>query len=631
MQFRNFIRRFQFEYLYDVLKDAATRFPLPVLCCALGTLVCMLSVHDIEFDDEMTLRILTFLSLGAVYFTSARLFAEGRGLKASAQALMMAAGAALLAAAAFMPAHFSAMHLFIGAALALSLLVAPYAGRAASEDSVWYFNYCSGVALVVAGLSAFILCLGLSAIVGSMDYLLFDMKFNKKIYAHIWLFGAGFFGPVAFLHQVPRRFDFESGAFAIPRGVSYIANYLVVPLVLIYTWVLYAYFLKIAANMELPKGNLAWMVTTYGALGVAARLAVFPLRGTGTALLRQFYRFFPWLLVVPVLLLALGLYTRLREYGVTEERYAIGVCFAWLAGICAWHILKPQRAHIKHVPMALCVLFLLGAAGPWGAVDMSTRSQVARLENLLKKAGVIAPSGAVVKTAQDVSFGDRQDISSILDYLYGGGRQKRIAALTAPFKKELESKDSNFEESYCRDRFFGCRWETQRSQKLMAAWGMKYVSRWDTAQTGDYISVRAHFFEWNTDQMTRVAPYGYIVRFYAYTHAGGGEWKTERGYGPEGAEEFRLEFALDRAGVFTVTRKDGAAQGPRLAFELQPLLEKLHAAGVTEIRQDEAEKLTLRGETAGLKAEIRISELRGHMRGAKIAVESAQVTVLSSP
>ena len=179
-------------------------------------------------------------------------------------------------------------------------------------------------------------------------------------------------------------------------GFIFIANYLLVPLCLIYMFILYAYFAKILFQGQLPRGNLAYMVTGFGFIGVLTHLAVYPMRETGTRLLQQFYNHFYTIAIVPILLLAFGLYTRISEYGLTEDRYALVICCLWLSGLSVIYVAYRRLAHIKYIPMILCVLSLIAATGPLSAPWLSVNSQVHQLRIKLTNVGVLDQKGHVV-------------------------------------------------------------------------------------------------------------------------------------------------------------------------------------------------------------------------------------------
>jgi hypothetical protein len=617
---RAFLSRFQFEYLRDALLGVFRRFPLPFLCCAAGTLLPILEIHDVKpLSDEMLTRTMLLLVYGFGASAALRLYAEAARLPRTAEFGLCALSAAALAALSFGTAHFGAPHLFAGAGIALAALFAPYVGRAASDDSVWFFNYLNGMSAVIAGLSAFVLCLGLLAIYGSMDYLLYDMKLPREVYGDIWCFGWLFFAPVALLHQVSTQFHFEKSECAIPKGVSFIANYLAVPLVLIYTWVLYVYFLKIAVQWELPKGNLAYMVMGFGSAGSAARLAVFPMRETGTKLLQQFYKYFYPLMIVPLVLLAIGLYTRIHAYGITEDRYAIALGLAWLTILTVWALLRPSEIRLKHVPIVLSALFLLAAAGPWGVSAVSAASQASRLENMLRQAGVITAAGEVVKTKQDVPFELRKTISAELDY-FAATRLAYIEPWVAPFRKDILAKHKGIELG-CK-QFMTC-WGGGTAEEIMEAWGMAYVQTWQQNAEVQRFDVNTPA-GWNGDTLIRVAPWEYLMHFNAYS---GSSVVQLTPAGDSAANKLKATITTTATGVVTLALGDGRS----VTFPLQPLAEALRRDKLDIGQPAPQERLTLHAENGSLKAELRLNNLRGTIRGDSFQFESAYGMILFTP
>ena len=576
--------------------------------------------------EDSLMRTLLFLLYGLIFFTVARLYTEGTKASRDREVAINSAGGVLLLALVVIPDHITAMHAFIGVALAFSMLFAPYIGRRSTEDSVWFYNYINGTALAVSGLSVLVLCIGLCAIVGSMDYLFFDMQLSKKIYGDIWIFGGQFFGSVMFMRQIPRKFDFEKSERELLPGIYFILNYLVVPLILIYVWVLYVYFLKIAVQWELPKGSLAYMVTGFGSVGIAALLMTFPMRNSGTKLLQQFYKYFYYLLIVPIILLAIGLYTRISQYGITESRYAIGICLAWLFALTVWNIVFKKSAHIKHVPMILAALFLAGSIWPWSAVSVSTRSQQARLEVLLLKAGVAHADGTVTKTTQEVPFKLRKDISSILDYMFDG-KEKSIKHLVTPFCKEIDKKYKK-KKNTCHSVFYkkhdfepSYRRYYNMPRKVMEAWGMQHVSRWHNANS-ERFNITAN--DLNYDNLQKVAPYTYMIRLNTHIPTNG---TNEQLYREDIQKKLEIKLMLRPDGDITLLLSDGR----KAVFAVRQLADSMFKNKVQEVPKYELDKMVLRQESNNLRAELRISEIRGRVIQGTFRIDILTALLLFSP
>ena len=99
------------------------------------------------------------------------------------------------------------------------------------------------------------------------------------------------------------------------RAAAALVKFVAVPLLLVYTAILYAYAAKIALAWELPKGTLGAMVVGYLFAGAATLLLGYPSRETGGALVRLFWRYWVWLAALPVVLLFVAVSRRIADYG----------------------------------------------------------------------------------------------------------------------------------------------------------------------------------------------------------------------------------------------------------------------------------------------------------------------------
>jgi hypothetical protein len=82
---------------------------------------------------------------------------------------------------------------------------------------------------------------------------------------------------------------------------------------------------------------------------------------------------------------------RIDQYGWTEFRVMRAIAVAALAALAAaaaWQLLRRRAFALHVVPIALAIVFVLAAAGPWSAPAISRRSQVRRLDAALASARV---------------------------------------------------------------------------------------------------------------------------------------------------------------------------------------------------------------------------------------------------
>ena len=107
------------------------------------------------------------------------------------------------------------------------------------------------------------------------------------------------------------------------KAFRVLLNYVLSPALMVYTVILYLYMLKILITFELPKGQIAYMVTAFVS-------AFFILKGCQFFLWRRFYGWFyrwaSWITLPTLALCWVGVVYRIREYGFTEPRvYLIAV------------------------------------------------------------------------------------------------------------------------------------------------------------------------------------------------------------------------------------------------------------------------------------------------------------------
>ncbi len=236
--------------------------------------------------------------------------------------------------------------------------------------------------------------------------------------------------------------------------------------------ILYAYFFKIVFQWQLPHGNLGWVITAFGTVGIITKLLAYPIRDSGTKLLQLFDKYYYYALMVPIILLGLAIGIRINEYGITEARYAVVLLGLWFAIVAIVTVIKKEQFHIKYVPMTLALLTFFASFGPWGAFELSLNSQVQRFESVLIKHGLLI-DGQAVKGNAGISFEDRQSLSSMAMYLTGHEeRRKRIMPW---FETLIKQSDANSEIAAYRS--YGAR-------EIVELMGVKYTGSWYRKDSG---------------------------------------------------------------------------------------------------------------------------------------------------
>jgi len=376
------------ERLVPDLALTLTRFPVPAAIALALCLYLNLSGSGDDGFQAAAGAAAAFIAAG-----SAHLFAEGRGLPPTAGTLLALAAGAAAAALGYFVRVFDTNLLFLFAGLVPVLMIAPYLHGGARQEALWLYNLRFGLAALLAAVIGVVFAAGLSGIVEALN-LLFVANLRGDLHEHIWLTAMSLVSPLYGLSLMPRHLDEEIAieghrGTLLDRGISVLINYIAVPVIAVYALILHAYAVKILLDGELPKGQIATMVSIFAIGGTATWLVAWPWRDHGTRLLRLFMRSWFFLLLVPAGLLSIAIARRLLDYGVTPDRYGIVLVAIWVAALVLYLAIRRNRADMRAILGAMAVLLLVGSVGPMGANGLTVSSQLARLVALLERAGML--------------------------------------------------------------------------------------------------------------------------------------------------------------------------------------------------------------------------------------------------
>ena len=163
-----------------------------------------------------------------------------------------------------------------------------------------------------------ILNLAVMAICASFFYI-FGINEPKHFYAHIAQFIWFVLAPQVCCTLIRQNEDEVKEPFKVLR---IILNFILSPAVIIYTVILYTYFIKIVFEWDLPKGGVAWMVMGFITVTLIGRVA--------QSILSQryydwFYRHFTLIAIPPLVMYWIGSIYRIRIYSFTESRFYLMV------------------------------------------------------------------------------------------------------------------------------------------------------------------------------------------------------------------------------------------------------------------------------------------------------------------
>ena len=275
--------------------------------------------------------------------------------------------------------------------------------------NLFHLGLATAVCLLVFGLVAAIL---------STITTLFNVEFSYSFDSHFYPSLGIFTQPLFFLVFQQRQAKSEM---TLNRIFEILVNFVLAPALMIFTVLLYAYVVQIIFEGVLPKGMLANITLPYllGGLGVYALRSI-----CAKARWETFFKFYPYLAIVPIVLLWLAIDRRISAYAWTEQRiYLVALATAITIAYAILIVPKARQYRLISGVVMVAIFSMTWVVKP---KEIAYQSQTERFEQLLTKLNLSDSSG---KIRDDVDFVERlenmpkselkdwKELDSVSDYL----------------------------------------------------------------------------------------------------------------------------------------------------------------------------------------------------------------------
>ena len=301
----------------------------------------------------------------------------------------------------------------------------PFVGRG-GHQAFWQHNRRILYRWLEGALYAASLFLGLALALAALDQL-FGVDVPSRAYGYLWVLCTLLFHPLFFLAGVPSDYEALERDDTYPGGLRAFANFVLVPLTILYLVILTAYFVKVVVTGQWPSGWIGWLVSGAATLGILTLLLTSPPSALERpAWVRQFERWFWPALLPAALMVGLAVWQRVAQYGLTERRYFLAALALWLGAVALAFTLRRARPLIL-IPASLAAVALLTFAGPWGAYRASERSQLGRLERLLGELGMLS-DGRITPAAPGLERDGAVQAANVAGYLAETHGSRRFGA-----------------------------------------------------------------------------------------------------------------------------------------------------------------------------------------------------------
>lgn len=416
------------RYLLAELLRVLRRFPLEVLFALVGTWAAIeVSFSDEELTETFWGKLVMCCMLGLVYSLSASTWVASLRTRPFVVWLLRVL---ILGLAAFyiytLPFYLRQEDIYrfflLAAAGHVLVSVAPFWERG-NINTFWYYNKTLLLRFLTAAFYSAVLFAGLSVALLALDEL-FGVRVEAEIYIRLWVITVGMFNTLLFLAGMPERpagdetGGDETGE-TYPKALKVFTQYVLIPLVTVYVFILLTYEAKIIVQWELPRGWVSNLIIAFAVFGVLSLLLVYPIRHSSENKWINWYgRAFHWLQLPLVALLFLAIGTRIADYGFTEERFIVLITGIWLLYI-ALYFLSGRAGNIKMIPASLIIVILLTLTV---AFPISIHSQRQRLFTIFERNDMLERGDAngpdrVIPAKKQPPVEDRREITSIVNYL----------------------------------------------------------------------------------------------------------------------------------------------------------------------------------------------------------------------
>lgn len=324
-----------------------------------------------------------------------------------------------------------------------------------NENSFWQYNKNLFINAVLTGIFTAVLVGGIMLAISAVDHL-FDLKLDNKIYPRTFTFLSILGSCFIFLLFNEDGLKFLEKDENYPEILKFFVQFILIPLLIIYAVILYLYGGKILIQWDLPRGWVSYLILAYSLVGILALLLVFPLKEiSAKSWVKGFSKIFYFALLPLLVLLFVAIFTRILEYGFTENRYYILLLAIWLAVVVLYFTFG-KKSNIKFIPISLFVFGLFSLIFPYfNTFSLAKNSQKNELQEILIKNNVLengkvnfrkpVQDSVATEIANKFSFlNERKESEFLLNFISNQEQQK--------FKQILK-KEQNITYSKVRSQF----------------------------------------------------------------------------------------------------------------------------------------------------------------------------------
>jgi len=238
--------------------------------------------------------------------------------------------------------------------LHLGIAALPFRNKSITH---WAFNIAILTRVIQGVIISTILLIGLLLAVYSVQ-VLFDLQF-QIFYERILLSVYLVFQTWYILSGIPKVNELIIDKDAEQKDwLLKVVRFAIAPLFIVYFVILFVYTLKIAVSWDLPRGMVSLPILLYCLFGGLLFLLLYSEQSNSKlAWVKWISKFFFLSLPPFLIMLAISIYVRIDQYGITWPRFIVINVLFWLVAMDILFITKPNR-NINIIPFSLLAKLL---------------------------------------------------------------------------------------------------------------------------------------------------------------------------------------------------------------------------------------------------------------------------------
>lgn len=563
-----------FTYLFNNAKSSFLRFPLVIISAIIGV---VLSIILFEFNNQINnkllfINLLLTSAIGVPLFFCVSIFNTKNNTLPKYRYLTYFVsfsflGFIYLSLPSIEDTHNTSIpYIRYGVFNAIVHLLVSFVPFLKTKELNGFWNYNKALFLRLCTSLLYSLFIYAGLIIALLSIAkLFNIHIHNKLYFDLYIIVIGLFNTWFFISGIPKDLNKLEAITNYPNGLKIFTQYILLPLLVLYLFILYAYTGKIIALWDWPKGWVSYLISGISILGFFNILLMYPYgRIKGNEWIQKFSKFFYFILIPLIVVLFIAINIRISDYGITVKRYAIISLGIWISLVSIYFILK--KDNIKFIPISLSIILLITSFGPWGMFSISENSQVQRLESILANHNILIDGKikneviwvkdslpqfyTTQKRTNNRILNDslHNEVKSILDYLNHHHGFKQIRPWFTQNIDSMIGVQTTHKRSYYKNE----------ANKYMRTVGLEYKKRYN--RHNDWNNRSYHYGNNSKTNLIKTRGYDYSYAFSFYKNQTK-EITTAKN---------NIVFTRNKNKLFFISNNDS------ISFDLAEIHKKLH-------------------------------------------------------